>query len=122
VSHDEQEQTMSMTFADGPLASDSEQFGLARPRDARPSDEPPSPVGVRPWGLRGMIPGAVEARVLPTFAYCHAQQVAVDAWGRPLVLIGAADPTANSVTNGDGDEGRSEDWTYDFVPDNPQPV
>ena len=69
-----------------------------------------------------MSAGAVEARALPTFTYCHAQQVVVDEWGRPLVLTGAADPTANSVTNGDGDEGRSEDWTYDFAPDNPQPV
>ncbi len=113
---------MSATFADGPLASDSEQFGLARPRNAHPSDEAASPLGTRPWGLRGMIAGAVEARALPPFAYCHIQQVAVDAWGRPLVLTGAADPTADSVTDGDGDEGRSEDWIYDFVPDNPQPV
>ncbi|MDQ4020078.1 MAG: hypothetical protein M3257_00205, partial [Actinomycetota bacterium] len=76
---------MSTTFADGPLASDSEQFGLARPRDAHLSDEPPSPVGTRPWGLRGMSAGAVAGRVLPTFTYCHAQQVVVDEWGRPLV-------------------------------------
>jgi hypothetical protein len=33
------------------------------------------------------------------------------------VLAGQA--TANSVSDLDGDEGRSEDWTYDFCPDTP---
>lgn len=113
---------MSTTITDGPLASDSEQFGLARPRDARPSEAPPSPPGVRPWGLRGMAAGAVRPRRLPAFAYCHAQQVAVDGSARPLILTGAMDASADSVSDGDGDEGRSEDWKYDFVPDNPRPA
>jgi hypothetical protein len=58
------------------------------------------------------------AGAMAHFVYSHEQQLAVDEQGRPLILTGMADPTANSVTDSDGDEGRSEDWTYDFVPDN----
>lgn len=112
---------MSTTFADGPLASDSEQFGLTRPRNTPPSDEAASPPDIRPWGLRSMRTSTARTDRPPAF-YCHARQVALNTVGRPLILTYAADPTANSVTNGDGDEGRSEDWTYDFVPDNTPPV
>jgi putative ATP-grasp target RiPP len=113
---------MTSMYGDEPLTSSSEQFGLARPRTSRAPADPASPAATRPWGLRGMRrPGAC-ARPLPEFTYCHRLQVAVDASGRPLVVTGAADATANSVTDGDGDEGRSEDWTYDFIPDNPFPV
>lgn len=31
----------------------------------------------------------------------------------------AADPSADSVSDLDGDEGKSEDWRYDFCPDDP---
>jgi hypothetical protein len=54
-----------------------------------------------------------------TFYYDHNTQVAVDANGRPLL---AADPTANKVSSSDGDEGPSEDFTYDFCPDMPNPA
>jgi hypothetical protein len=30
-----------------------------------------------------------------------------------------AEPTAHSVSDYDGDEGKSEDWKYDYVPDDP---
>ena len=73
-------------------------------------------------GLRGMRRGAVTGRVVPEFAYNHEQQLAVDTLGRSLVITGMVDPSADSVTDGDGDEGRSEDWTYDFVPDDPYPA
>jgi putative ATP-grasp target RiPP len=66
--------------------------------------------------------GGVTGRAVPEFVYDHDQQVAVDKEGRPLVITGMADPSADSVTDGDGDEGRSEDWTYDFVPDNLYPA
>jgi hypothetical protein len=66
--------------------------------------------------------GVLTGPTVPEFVYSHAQQLAVDTAGRPLIVTGMADPTANSVTDGDGDEGRSEDWTYDFVPDNPYPA
>jgi len=113
---------MTTALVDDPVASASEQFGLARPRHAPPCRDVPSPVGVRPWGLRGMRRGAVAGRAVPAFEYSHEQQVAVDERGRPLIITGMADPSADSVTDGDGDEGRSEDWTYDFVPDNPYPA
>lgn len=109
-------------LVDDPVASGSEQFGLSRPRLDPPGRDIPSPVGVRPWGLRGMRKGTVAGRSVPEFVYCHQQQLAVDKNGRALILTGMADPSADSVTDGDGDEGRSEDWTYDFVPDNPCPA
>ncbi len=113
---------MTTGLVDDPVASGSEQFGLARSRQAPLCRDLPSAVGVRPWGLRGMRHGAVTGRAVPAFVYCHEQQLAVDVEGRPLIVTGMADPSADSVTDGDGDEGRSEDWTYDFVPDNPYPA
>ena len=113
---------MSTGLVGDPLASGSEQFGLSRLRDGSPCGDLPSPVGVRPWGLRGMRRGAVTGRVVPEFVYSHELLVAVDVDGRPLIVTGMADPSAESVTDGDGDEGRSEDWTYDFVPDSPCPA
>jgi putative ATP-grasp target RiPP len=113
---------MATASVDDPVASGSEQFGLSRPPHDPPCWDVPSPVGVRPWGLREMRRGAVSGRPVPEFSYSHEQQVAVDECGRALILTGMADPTAHSVTDGDGDEGRSEDWVYDFVPDNPAPA
>ena len=110
---------MTTVLVDDPVASGSEQFGLARPRHAPPCHDLPSTVGLRPWGLRH---GTVTGRTAPEFVYSHEWQLAVDAGGRPLIVTGMADPSADSVTDGDGDEGRSEDWTYDFVPDNPYPA
>lgn len=66
--------------------------------------------------------GVVTGHPVPEFVYSHEHQLAVDRDGRPLILTGMADPSADSVTDGDGDERRSEDWKYDFVPDNPYPV
>ena len=54
-----------MTMTEDPLAPAGAQFPLARPEAAPPSWDEPSPVGVRPWGLRrmGPVPGgnAVDA-------------------------------------------------------------
>lgn len=113
---------MAAAMVDHPLASGSEQFGLGRPRHAPLSHDVPSSVGVRPWGLRGMRRGTVTGRAVPRFKYSHEQQVAVDERGRPLVIMGMVDPSADSVTDADGDEGRSEDWLYDFVPDHSSPA
>ncbi|MFY9806477.1 MAG: putative ATP-grasp-modified RiPP [Pseudonocardiaceae bacterium] len=113
---------MSTSLVDDPVASGSEQFALGRPRHAPASHDVPSTVGIRPWGLRGMRCGAVTGRAAPEFVYSHDLQLPVDVEGRPLIITGMADPSADSVTDGDGDEGRSEDWTYDFVPDNPYPA
>ncbi|MDQ3760728.1 MAG: hypothetical protein M3460_03255 [Actinomycetota bacterium] len=60
-----------------------------------------------------MDPGAR----LGNWRYDHDHQVALTLDGRLITEIVAADPTANSVTDLDGDKGKSEDWTYDFCPD-----
>ncbi|MGH3537386.1 MAG: putative ATP-grasp-modified RiPP [Pseudonocardiaceae bacterium] len=113
---------MITALVDDPVASASEQFALSRSRHAPPCHDLPSAAGVRPWGLRGMRSGTITGRAVPKFVYSHEQQLAVDEAGRPLIVTGMADPSADSVSDGDGDEGRSEDWTYDFVPDNPYPA
>lgn len=46
--------------------------------------------------------------------YDHERQIAVGADDQKLRMA-----TANKVTNNDGDEGPSEDFTYDFAPDAP---
>jgi hypothetical protein len=50
--------------------------------------------------------------------YDQVRQVAVSPDGGVLGADVTA-ATANSVSNLDGDEGPSEDWTYDFCPDQP---
>jgi len=51
--------------------------------------------------------------------YDHDRQLAVTVDGRLMMEIVAGDPSADSNTDLDGDEGKSEDWTYDFCPDDP---
>jgi hypothetical protein len=104
-------------FADDPIASHSGQFGLARPAGTLAATDAASPVGVRPWNLRGsqVMTGTRGGIRVHGWGYDHDQQVAVGPDG--LRVTGLVDATANSVTNLDGDEGTSEDWTYDFCPD-----
>jgi len=105
-------------FNADPIAPHSAQFPLGR--SSVPDFSTPSGLGVRPWGLRGMRPARQQGDpVRQTFGYDHDAQVAVDANGRYLL---AAQPTANKVSSNDGDEGPSEDFTYDFCPDSPNPV
>ena len=105
---------------DDPIASASGQFPLAAPRGMAPSGDTPSPVGVRPWGLRNLSI-AVPPRDVDPWAmarYDHDQQLAVDASGAPLIMTGP--PTANTTSNVDGeDPPSSEDWHNDFYPDDP---
>jgi hypothetical protein len=51
--------------------------------------------------------------------YDHDRQLAVTPDGRVITEVIAGDPSADSVTDLDGDEGKSEDWKYDFCPDDP---
>jgi hypothetical protein len=51
--------------------------------------------------------------------YDHDCQLALTLDGQRITEIIAGDPSADSVTDLDGDEGKSEDWTYDFWPDLP---
>jgi hypothetical protein len=53
------------------------------------------------------------------WCYDHDRQLAVAVDGRLVTEIVAGDPSADSVTDLDGDEGKSEDWKYDFCPDEP---
>jgi putative ATP-grasp target RiPP len=106
-------------FTDDPIAPHSAQFPLGRiggPPDHSVASEP----NVRPWGLGGMRPARQQGDpVRAASHYDHATQTAIDGTGRTLV---AADPTANKVSSSDGDEGPSEDFTYDFCPDDPTPA
>ncbi|WP_291408482.1 putative ATP-grasp-modified RiPP [Actinophytocola sp.] len=99
------------------MASHSAQFPLGAPFD-RTSDDEPSHAGLRPWVLRGMqVQPPITADVTRTVRYDHRTQMSVDASGRPLIEAGP--PTVKNKTNNDGDEGPSEDFSYDFVPDEP---
>ncbi|MEU7524268.1 hypothetical protein AB0A74_00880 [Saccharothrix sp. NPDC042600] len=104
-------------FADDPVASHSARFGLARPLGTPAGSDAPSPAGIRPWNLRfALVVSGQRARVAG-WRYDHQLQVAVADEGKRVADIVAADPSAESVSHLDGDEGASEDWRYDFHPD-----
>ncbi|MGQ0837729.1 putative ATP-grasp-modified RiPP [Actinokineospora sp.] len=106
-------------FADDPVASHSAQVPLGR-ISGQPDTSAPSPAGLRPWGLSAMRPARHQGDpVREIFTYDHDLQVAVTGDGVPLTITAA---TANKVTNNDGDEGPSEDFTYDYCPDSPNTV
>lgn len=103
-------------FAEDPIAPHSAHFPLGRV-DGPVERSVPSAPGVRPWGLSGMrVARAQGDPVRAAFHFDHRTQTALDLAGRTLI---AADPSADSDTDNDGDEGPSEDWTYDFCPDQP---
>lgn len=106
-------------FAHDPIASDSAQFPLGRPLGTPNNTDPASGEGVRPWGLRTMSTLSNKTvEPLPRWRYDHEQQIAVDLDGIGLNEL-RMDPSADSVTGNDGDEGVSEDFVYDFAPDAP---
>jgi putative ATP-grasp target RiPP len=104
---------------DDPIASASGQFPLAAPSGMPPSEDEPSPVGVRPWGLRHLTTARTEGRrVLSGARYDHDQQLTVDPSGIPLITMGP--PTATTTSSVDGeDPPSSEDWDNDFHQDEP---
>lgn len=109
-----------MAAIDDPLASASGQFALAAPTDTPASEDVPSPVGLRPWGLRTLTVArsAVEEQSSSPARYDHERQVAVGQSGQPLITMG--DPTADTTSTVDGEDGpSSEDWHNDFHPDEP---
>jgi putative ATP-grasp target RiPP len=106
-------------FAGDPVVSHSAQFPLGRAGGSVDVGLPSDPVS-RPWGLRAMRPARYQSDPLrEAFAYDHDRQIACSLGGQLLTM---AEPTANKVTNNDGDEGPSEDFTYDYCPDSPQPA
>jgi len=106
-------------FAADPVAAHSGQFPLGR--NATPANrDAPSPAEIRPWGLGGMRSARQQGDpVREAFTYDHVLQVAVNRAGEPLTVTNA---TATKVTNSDGDEGPSEDFTYDYCPDSPTAI
>lgn len=103
-----------MTAAlDDPLASASGQFPLApRTFPSAPEDRP-SPIGLRPWGLRDMLEVSPPAASWRTTRYDHVLQVVVDnITGLPLPSM--AKPTAITTASVDGEDPPSaEDWIND---------
>ncbi|MCY7342088.1 MAG: putative ATP-grasp-modified RiPP [Pseudonocardia sp.] len=99
-------------FTDEPFAGYSAQFPLSRGAIASSPDEAPSPVGVRPWGLRRMAPIPFQGPPCPVGAYDPVRQVRIDDEGRPLIDM--AEPTAPTTGSADGSEGDpSEDYHND---------
>jgi hypothetical protein len=75
---------------------------------------------VRPWNLRNAQVIGHRGAPLAGWRYDHAEQLALVPDGRRVVdLVAGSDPSADSVSDLDGDEGKSEDWSYDFCPDHP---
>lgn len=99
-------------FVDEPLSADSAQFPLSRGSlDSSPGDEP-SREGVRPWGLRRMVPVPFRSVPSPEGHYDHVRQVWIDGEGCPLIEMGP--PTAPTTGSTDGSEGDpSEDYVND---------
>jgi len=73
-----------MTMIEDLLASAGAQFPLARPETAHPSWDEPSPVGVRPWGLRRMCPVLAPSGRWLGWGYDHNRQLATDRDGYTL--------------------------------------
>ncbi len=107
-------------FASDPFAPHSAQFPLGSSTSEQGDFTPPSRQGIRPWNLQAMRPARQQGDpVREVFFYDHDEQVAIDGKGRYLTVEAA---TANKVTSSDGDEGPSEDFTYDFCPDSSYPA
>lgn len=112
-----------MTRTDEPLAPAGAQFPLA-PSDTAPSSlDEPSPVGLRPWGLRRMGPVLAPSGPWLEWGYDHDRQVATDPDGVPVLDVAAGPPTAPTTQRVDGeDPPSSEDWINDYAPDEPVPL
>ncbi len=109
-----------MTTTDDPLAPAGAQFPLARPETASPSWDEPSPVGVRPWGLRRMGPVLAPSGRWLAWGYDHDRQCATDTGGVAVLDVAAGPPTAPTTPGVDGeDPPSSEDWINDYTPDEP---
>lgn len=101
-------------FAGDPIAPASAQFALNSTTFTGQGDNVPSPIGVRPWGLRRALPASAGYE-LPAWTYDEAQQKAVDVDGRPLIEVPmSGPPTAKTTSSTDGeDPPSSEDWIND---------
>jgi putative ATP-grasp target RiPP len=99
-------------FAGDPFAPTSAQFALNGTTFTERRADQPSPVGVRPWGLRRARP-AGRGREIPAWRYDEQAQMAVEI-GSGLPLIVTDGPTASTTSSTDGEDGpSSEDWNND---------
>lgn len=100
---------MIRTEALAPLNS---RFPLAGSSFSSELDQPSQP-GVRPWGLRRAVP-ARRGRSMPAWRYDDVRQLAVTASGCPLIEAVDGDPSADTTSTTDGEDGpSSEDWDND---------
>jgi putative ATP-grasp target RiPP len=104
--------TVTDQFRHDPLAPVSGQLALNGSTFIERRDDQPSPVGLRPWGLRrARLAG--RGTMIPAWRYDDVEQIAVDA-ASGLPLIAAKPPTANTTQSTDGEDGpSSEDWNND---------
>jgi putative ATP-grasp target RiPP len=102
-----------MTAAVDPFAPAGSRFALVGSSGAPSGLDEPSAVGVRPWGLRRARPASA-GRKVPAWSYCAERQLAVDSVGRPLIDMVGGDPSAETTSTTDGEDGpSSEDWNND---------
>lgn len=110
----------STTSLADPLASGSARFPLGRPSDEPPEVDAPSPIGLRPWGLRRLGPVFGTTGAWSAWRYDHERQIAVDGSGRAMLDIVDGPPTAPTTPPTDGEDPPSgEDWRNDYTPDYP---
>ena len=96
-----------------PFAPTSSRFALVGSTGTPSALEEPSAAGVRPWGLRRARP-VHAGQVGPAWSYCLERQLAVDSAGRPLIDMIGGDPSAETTSTTDGEDGpSSEDWNND---------
>ncbi|XVV02730.1 putative ATP-grasp-modified RiPP [Actinosynnema sp. CA-248983] len=105
---------LALPSEENPLAPLSGQFALRGSTSAEQVNDVPSPVGTRPFGLRRAT-AARQGVTIPAWTYDGDAQMAVDAFGVPLIeLPTMGDPTAKTTASVDGeDPPSSEDWIND---------
>lgn len=94
-------------------------FALDRPRGALiPSDAPPSPLGVRPFGLRFARPFAASLNpiaAVPAYEYCPTRQIAVITDDQMVPLFKHTNPhTVESTGTPDGGKPGGEETRSDW--------
>lgn len=107
-------------FNHEPVAPYSAQFPLPAGSHTAAPGEGPSAPGIRPWNLRALAPAVARRPIASHGIYDPERQIRLTPDGRPASLD--SDATAHSITTNDGDEGPSEDWKYDYCPDDPTGV
>ena len=107
-------------FTDDPVASLSGRFPLGSPAGAPASADVPSPVGLRPWGLRILTDARPATRTATAIQYDPVRQLGIGPDGTVAARNLGGPPTANTTSSVDGeDPPSSEDWNNDFHDDGP---